>query len=83
MFFYRKGKRYQAGHVAWMPSAFCLRNMVKRQLPMREEDLSLPQQVLSDIPGKGIQNRNGCQKARHSGSHEHTVNESLFRTSHS
>ena len=29
-FFYRKGKRYEAGHVAWMPDAFCLRNMVKR-----------------------------------------------------
>jgi hypothetical protein len=55
----------------------------EKTLPMREEDLSLPQQVLSDIPGKGIQIRNGCQKARHSGLYEHTVNESLSRTSHS
>ena len=55
----------------------------EKTLSMREEDLSLPQQVLSDIPGKGIQTRNGCQKARHSGLHEHTVNELLFRISHS
>jgi hypothetical protein len=55
----------------------------EKTLPMREEDLSLPQQALSDIPGKGIQTRNGYQKARHSESHEHTVDESLLRTSHS
>jgi hypothetical protein len=54
-----------------------------KTLPMPEEDLSLPQQELSDIPNKGIQTRNCYQKARHSGSHEHTVDESLFRTSHS
>jgi hypothetical protein len=55
----------------------------EKTLPMREEDLSLPQQVLSDIPDKGIQIRNGCQKARHSGLYEHIVNESLSRISHS
>jgi hypothetical protein len=55
----------------------------EKTLLMREEDLSLPRQELSDIPGKDIQTRNGCQKARHSGLHEHTVDESLLRTSHS
>jgi hypothetical protein len=52
-------------------------------LPMREEGLSPPLQELSGIPGKGIQTRNCYQKARRSGSHEHTVDESLFRISHS
>lgn len=55
----------------------------EKTLPMREEDLSLPQQVLSDIPGKGIRTRNGCQKVRHSGLHAHTVDELLSRISRS
>ena len=55
----------------------------EKTLSMREEDLSLPRQALSDIPGKGIQTRNGCQKGRHSGLYEHTVDELLCRISHS
>jgi len=54
----------------------------EKTLPTREEDPSLPQQEPSDIPGKGIQTRNGYQKARRSGSHEHSVDESLSHTSH-